>query len=102
MNQHERTALARHQYDAGLAYGRDTANVILKRFPNGFDLLASLAVRKVVDDAQAHVVNALTSNGTEKRFIQPFKRGFRTGLRTPFTNHADDIAAQAVGTNDIG
>ena len=87
MNKHERADLIRFQYQAGLAYGRDAASVILKRFPNGFSLLASFAIRKIVDDAQAHVVNALNANGVEKRFILPFKRGFRTGLRSLGINY---------------
>jgi hypothetical protein len=88
MNKHERAALVRHQYDAGLANGRDTANVVLKRFPDGFDVPIGLALRKIADDGLARVVRALTANGIEKRYINPFKRGFETGLRNTYSEYA--------------
>jgi hypothetical protein len=88
MNKHERAALVCHQYEAGLANGRDTANVVLKRFPDGFSISLSGALQKIADDALAQVVNALTANGVEKRYIKPFKRGFYTGLRNTYIEHA--------------
>jgi hypothetical protein len=88
MNKTERAALVQHQYDAGLANGRDTANVVLKRFPNGVDLLQSIVLRRIADDGLARVVRALTVNGIEKRYIKPFKRGFVTGLRNTYSEFA--------------
>jgi hypothetical protein len=88
MNKHERAALVQHQYDAGLANGRDTANVVIKRFPDGFDVTTGLALRKIADDGLANVVRALTANGIEKQYIKPFKRGFVTGLRNTYSEYA--------------
>jgi hypothetical protein len=92
MNKHERAALVRDQYDAGLANGRDIASIITKKFPDGFTAISE-DIRTIADNALAHVVNALTTNGVERRYIQPFKRGYRTGLRKTFKNYAAECAA---------
>lgn len=102
MNKTERAELVRHQYDAGATYGRDTANVILKRFPDGFDVPMSRKLRKISDDGLAHVVNALTAAGVSKQYIKSFKLGFLTGLRNTFIEHVARLSARASGTTQNG
>jgi hypothetical protein len=102
MNNDERAALVRHQYDAGLANGRDTANIIIKQFPDGIDVRLSVPLGKIADDALAHVVSALTTNGVDDRYIKPFKHGFYIGLYETYSKFADRLGDSALGTNKNG
>jgi hypothetical protein len=80
--------LERDQRTAGRNNGRATAEIVIKQFPHGFDNITSLAIRKITDDALAHVVNKLAASGIESKYIKPFERGYRIGLRNRFTEHA--------------
>jgi len=97
MNKHERAVLVRDQYDAGLTHGQSIARIVIKRFPDGFSASISNEIRTITDKSLAHVVGALTSNGVDKRYIKPFKRGFLTGLRNTFTEYAAECAARVLG-----
>ena len=98
MNKHERAVLVSDQYGSGLTYGQSIARIVIKQFPDGFDASVSGKIRQITDDALAHVVNALATNGVDKRYIKPFKRGFLIGLRDTFIDYAADCAARALGT----
>lgn len=96
MKQHEKIALARDQYDAGLTNGQSIACIIIKQFPDGFTKEVSDKIRTITDSALAHVVDALTVNGVQKRYIKPFERGYRAGLRNTFADYAGDCMSRFI------
>jgi hypothetical protein len=102
MKLHEQAALVRHQYEAGLAYGRETAIVVLKRFPFGFDESLSGELQRIADSALSHVVSALEAAGVDKRYVDPFKSGFYIGLRNTYVEHAVTLGSLILGTHKNG
>jgi hypothetical protein len=102
MTNSERAALVRDQYDAGLTNGQSIARIVIKRFPDGFTTGIGAEIRAITDSALAHVIDTLTINGVEERYIRPFKLGFRSGLNNTFSDYADDCMSRALRISQVG
>ena len=92
MTDAESAALISENFIDGVDNGTATVNIIIKQFPDGFPRAVSGEVRKIIDAAKAHVVNAFVAGGVEKKYIDPFAEGFDVGVRQRVSEFTSECA----------
>ena len=102
MNKQERAALVLDQFNAGIKNGTAIAGIVIKKFPDGFSSETGIEVRKITDNALAHVINKLSANGIERKYRKPFADGFNKGLAKTYAEYAKECASREnLRTNEI-
>jgi hypothetical protein len=82
------------QLTDGLTYGRTIADIIINRFPDGFDKNTGLEIRKITDAAINNVIDKFTEGGVAERYRTPFAEGYMVGLNNRYKEYAQECAAR--------
>jgi hypothetical protein len=80
---------------AGLDYGKSVAQIVVHRFPDGFNDQVCKELAEITDKALTTALDVYAVGGIARRYRDEFDNGYRTALRSNLAEYANSCAARA-------
>lgn len=83
------------QQTAGLQYGANIAQLIITKYPDGFDTETGDAITSIVDDAVKTVIDTMEGMGVQPGLRETFESAYYIAVRNAFSEYAGDCKVRA-------